>query len=262
MTTLARSISRATRTRPWRRAAFTLIELIVVIGIIAVLVGLLLPALSRARQQANSVVCRSNLRQLGIVLQMYANDNRGWLYPVGPAGAGGKPTTFGTNYPPHLRWPMRVSAFGLKMPDALPYDPALYDPGTYDPHTFPVQRFTPAILLCPSDREPLEAHTYLLNKHLADHHIRVSSSDFGGLSSSQVVVGGEKRTQMRDYYMERGDNHGEFDRVVEMYKHGLRLGSNYLYHDGHVETLAPREALPGLDPWDVPIEIPPGPATN
>src|SRR5688500_2871501 len=59
--------------------AFTLVELLVVIGIIAVLIGIMLPVLSKARAQANRAECLSNIRQLGVAVLMYCNDNDGWF---------------------------------------------------------------------------------------------------------------------------------------------------------------------------------------
>lgn len=76
--------------RPARRswsAGFTLVELLVVIGIIALLIGILLPALNKARQTANKTVCASGLHQIGLAISLYISQDKYGAYPWGNAPA-------------------------------------------------------------------------------------------------------------------------------------------------------------------------------
>lgn len=86
----------ARKSRNGYPSGFTLVELLVVIGIIAVLIGMLLPALTRARDQANTTYCMSNLRQLFTITQMYSNLHKGYMLPssVG-VGNGGRNNWWG-----------------------------------------------------------------------------------------------------------------------------------------------------------------------
>src|SRR5438552_6244373 len=82
-----------------RGSGFTLVELLVVIGIIAVLISILLPSLNKAREAAKRTQCLSNLRQIAVFLNMYANAYKG-VVPLGAnsGGAAGRDISEGNNY--------------------------------------------------------------------------------------------------------------------------------------------------------------------
>jgi prepilin-type N-terminal cleavage/methylation domain-containing protein/prepilin-type processing-associated H-X9-DG protein len=202
--------SRDTGSRP--RSGFSLVELLVVIGIIALLVSLLLPVMATVRRHANSTVCKSNLHQCGLLLLAYANESKGRLFPEG----------WGSDKPRELRWPVYV------------FRPAAWNP---------------PVMKCPDDLQPREDHSYILNAHLSEKKIRYGQRP--GIPFDRAVWMGEKVSTCDDYYMENTEQGSDFFGIVEEYRHGVNLGSNYLYLDLHVSSTPP-ETPHGVDPWDVP----------
>ena len=126
------------------KRAFTLVELLVVVGIIAILVAILLPSLSKARAQATLVQCQSNLRQIGLAVALYSGANGGVFCPTLEWGhAPNKPanTTTATNGWYDEEWVLILVSGG-------------YIP---DPNISPSDDVTsaPSILVCPAVRNSL-----------------------------------------------------------------------------------------------------------
>src|SRR3954466_8097856 len=157
------------------RNGFSLVELLVVIGIIAIIIAFLLPALASARKQAKLIACQSNMRQIGHLLLIYANENRGWIYPVGvgdpeaPAGPDNL-RRLGAALPEDERWPVYVKG---------------------------LERWSSPLLRCPLDADTFAEVSYGLNYWLQAHGVKFGNLNVPGATPSDFAVMGERRQYLQ-----------------------------------------------------------------
>ena len=128
-----------------QRRGFTLLELLVVVGIIGALAALLLPVLALAKEKAQKVACLSNLRQVGLAIQCYAADNGGRI-PYGPKAP---PFTNPSDFYPSTGAPTSLISLQSGAPAAL---------GLLLPQYLAVQ---PKVLFCPASDQPVDADAEL-----------------------------------------------------------------------------------------------------
>lgn len=121
--------------------AFTLVELLVVIAVIAILAGLLLPALASARERGRRTVCLSNVRQIGLAIQLYAQESDGRI-PFGPKAP---PFTNPSNFYPSTGAPTSLLSLQSGAPAGL---------GLLLQQYLAAQ---PKVLFCPSSDQPFDA---------------------------------------------------------------------------------------------------------
>jgi prepilin-type N-terminal cleavage/methylation domain-containing protein/prepilin-type processing-associated H-X9-DG protein len=214
-------------------SAFSLIEMLVVLSIIVILAAMLLPGLRVVRQTVNRVQCQANLRQIGVAMQGYVNDNRG-IYPTcehfDVAGYG----TYRT-------W-LELLLENLDCEDAD-------RDGTVTDRDL---RYTPHNVLkgCPSweDRPSISVYGYGMNGCLRMPEIQHSSVVRPGAWYVEFRASG---TTYQSYRILVGDcpgwhltNNSKYGKQMAPTRH--RGASNYLFCDLHVQALPPTEAELGL----------------
>ncbi len=229
-------------------AGFTLVELLVVIGIIAILIAMLLPALTRARESAQSLVCLSNLRTQGQFLQLYLQDSRGFIAPpVRDAGS-----VYGNALARSHWW--YLLKYGIHLVDL----------------TDPIDDSGQSVMRCPSDTHPYPAR--LQNNVPKEYYKKVLATSYGVNGNltygtvfriNQVHSPSTKIYVADSVYVPGGSTDGirvfpQSSRALQLdsFRSGIGFrhskGYNALFFDGHAEHIQPPGPLnvgTGTNAW-------------
>ncbi len=220
------------------RAAFTLIELLVMIAIIGILAGLLLPALSRAKESGRRISCANNLRQLDVSQHLYLDDNQGRFLP----------RVHTNRWPAALRPGYRDLRI-LKCPTDGP-NPATrtdsQDPADIAPRSY--------ILNGWDDFFTLQGGDVWVRYHQGD--VSLTLSEMHITNPSETVLFGEKDYKSEHFYMDLAfyDDLKQLDQCKHTKapgRGGRSGGSNYAFVDGSVRFLRYNRALSPVNLWAV-----------